>query len=117
MSVIQLGSANAALNIAAAASASASSTLDPSHGAALAIDGLASTYWVSKMDVVGDVTLLLDFGEAVSGSVLALDFEFAPSAFAVQAASPRAVWRQIFAASLAYFPTPRPANAAEHGLV
>ena len=58
---------------------------------------LASTYWVSKMDVVGDVTLLLDFGEAVRGSVLELDFEFVPSAFAVQAASPGAVWRQIFA--------------------
>ena len=83
--------------LAAAASASASSTLDPGHGAALAIDGLASTYWVSKMDVVGDVTLLLDFGEAVRGSVLELDFEFVPSAFAVQAASPGAAWRQIFA--------------------
>ena len=97
MCVSQLGSANAALNIAAAASASASSTLDPSHGAALAIDGLASTYWVSKMDVAGGVTLLLDFGEAVRGSVLELDFEFVPSAFAVQAASPGSVWRQIFA--------------------
>ena len=57
MCVSQLGSANAALNIAAAASASASSTLDPSHGAAVAIDGLASAYWVSKMDVAGGVTL------------------------------------------------------------
>ena len=95
--VSQLGSASAVLNVAAAASASASSTLDPGHGAALAIDGLASTYWVSKMDVVGDVTLLLDFGEAVRGSVLELDFEFVPSAFAVQAASPGAAWRQIFA--------------------
>ena len=97
MCVSQLGSAHAALNIAAAASASASSTLDPSHGAAVAIDGLASTYWVSKMDVAGGVTLLLDLGEAVRGSVLELDFEFVPSAFAVQVASPGAVWRQIFA--------------------
>ena len=95
--VSQLGSASPALNVAAAASASASSTLDPGHGAALAIDGLASTYWVSKMDVAGDVTLLLEFGEAVRGSVLELDFEFVPSAFAVQAASPGAAWRQIFA--------------------
>ena len=95
--VSELGSASAALNVAAAASASASSTLDPGHGAALAIDGLASTYWVSKMDVAGDVTLLLEFGEAVRGSVLELDFEFVPSAFAVQAASPGAAWRQIFA--------------------
>ena len=95
--VSQLGSASPALNVAAAASASASSTLDPGHGAALAIDGLASTYWVSKMDVAGDVTLLLEFGEAVRGSVLELDFEFVPSAFAVQAASAGAAWRQIFA--------------------
>ena len=95
--VSQLGSASAVLNIAAAASASASSTLDPGHGASLTIDGLASTYWVSKMDVAGDVTLLLDFGEAVRGSALELDFEFVPSAFAVQAASPGAAWRQIFA--------------------
>ena len=95
--VSQLGSASAVLNIAAAASASASSTLDPGHGASLTIDGLASTYWVSKMDVAGDVTLLLDFGEAVRGSALELDFEFVPSAFAVQAASPGAARRQIFA--------------------
>ena len=95
--VSQLGSASAVLNIAAAASASASSTLDPGHGASLTVDGLASTYWVSKMDVAGDVTLLLDFGEAARGSALELDFEFVPSAFAVQAASPGAAWRQIFA--------------------
>ena len=107
-----LGSASAVLNIAAAASASASSTLDPGHGASLTIDGLASTYWVSKMDVAEDVTLLLDFGEAVRGSVLELDFEFAPSAFAVQAASPAAAWRQIFATDsnvLKHVPIPREA--------
>ena len=57
-------------------------------------------YWVSKMDVAGDVTLLLELGEAVRGSVLELDFEFVLSAFAAQAASPGAAWRQIRIASV-----------------
>ena len=92
------GPSGAVVNAAASASVSASSTLDPSHGAALAVDGVASTYWVSKMDEADAVSLLLDFGEPVHGSVLELDFEFVPSAFSVQAAEASSEnWLQIFA--------------------
>ena len=80
MCISQVGPSGAAVNVAASASVSASSTLDPSHGAALAVDGVASTYWVSKMDEADAVSLLLDFGEPVHGSVMELDFEFVASA-------------------------------------
>ena len=98
MCISQVGPSGAAVNVAASASVSASSTLDPSHGAALAVDGVASTYWVSKMDEADAVSLLLDFGEPVHGSVLELDFEFVPSAFTVQAAEASSeTWLQVFA--------------------
>ncbi|CAE7744981.1 PRSS12 [Symbiodinium sp. CCMP2592] len=98
MCISQVGPSGAAVNAAASASVSASSTLDPSHGAALAVDGVASTYWVSKLDEADAVSLLLDFGEPVHGSVLELDFEFAPSAFSVQAAEASSEnWLQLFA--------------------
>ena len=99
MCVSHLGGSNSVVNAAAAAaSASASSTLDPRHGAALAIDGVASTYWVSKMGEAGDVTLLLNFGEPLRGSVLDIDFEFVPSGFAVHVAGARpGEWLQVFA--------------------
>ena len=98
MCISQVGPSGAVVNAAASASVSASSTLDPSHGAALAVDGVASTYWVSKMDEADAVSLLLDFGEPVHGSVLELDFEFVPSVFSVQAAEASSEnWLQIFA--------------------
>ena len=50
------------------------------------------------MDEADAVSLLLDFGEPVHGSVLELDFEFVPSAFSVQAAEASSEnWLQIFA--------------------
>ena len=50
------------------------------------------------MDEADAVSLLLDFGEPVHGSVLELDFEFVPSAFTVQAAEASSeTWLQVFA--------------------
>lgn len=98
MCVSQLGPSAAMVNAAAAASVSASSTLDPSHGAALAIDGVASTYWVSKLGEADTVSFLLDLGEPVHASLVELDFEFAPSAFVVEAAWAESEdWLQMFA--------------------
>ena len=94
--ISQAGASSAVVNVAATASALASSTLDPSHGAAHAVDGVASSYWVSKMGETS-VSLLLDLGEPAHASLLDVDFEFVPSAFAVQVARPTAEWRQIFA--------------------
>ena len=37
-------------DLAASSSVIASSTLDPAHGAALAVDGLDSSFWVSKLE-------------------------------------------------------------------
>ena len=98
MCVSQLGPSAAVVNAASAASVSASSMLDPSHGAALAIDGVATTYWVSKLDEADSISFLLDLGEPVHGSTLELDFEFVPSAFAVEASWAESEdWLQVFA--------------------
>ena len=94
--ISQAGASSAVVNMATSASALASSTLDPSHGAALAVDGLASSYWVSKLGEEA-ATLSLDLGEMAHASLLDVDFEFVPSAFAVQVAGEAAEWRQIFA--------------------
>ena len=94
--ISQAGASSAVVNMAASASALASSTLDPSHGAALAVDGLASSYWVSKLGEEA-ATLSLDLGEMAHAFLLDVDFEFVPAAFAVQVAGEAAEWRQIFA--------------------
>ena len=94
--ISQAGASSAVVNMATSASALASSTLDPSHGAALAVDGLASSYWVSKLGEEA-ATLSLDLGEMARASLLDVDFEFVPSAFAVHVAGEAAEWRQIFA--------------------
>ena len=97
MCMSQLGVAPGLTNAAAGASASASSTLDASHGAAMAVDGVASTYWVSKLDEEQAVTLTLELGEPVHGSFLDVSFEFVPSSFAVYAAGASSEWQEIFA--------------------
>ena len=62
---IKLGSSNA--DLAASSSVMASSTLDPAHGAALAVDGLDSSFRASKLDEVSPVTLTLELDEPAPG--------------------------------------------------
>ena len=50
-------------DLAASSSVIASSTLDPAHGAALAVDGLDASYWVSKLDEASPVTLTVELDE------------------------------------------------------
>ena len=57
-----------------------SSTLDPAHGAALAVDGLDSSFWVSKLDEASLVTLTVDFDEPAPVLEVGLDVEFVPAA-------------------------------------
>ena len=45
----------------------AGSTLDPAHGAALAVDALESSFWVSKLDEVSHVTLTVELDEPAPG--------------------------------------------------
>ena len=65
--------------VAASSSVIASSTLDFAHGAALAVDGLDSSYWVSKLDEASPVTLTVELDEPAPVLEVGLDFEFVPS--------------------------------------
>ena len=88
---IKLGSSNMCLSqsrpapgnadLAASSSVIASSTLDPAHGAALAVDGLDSSFWVSKLDELSPVTLTVELDEPAPVLEVGLDFEFVPSVF------------------------------------
>ena len=51
--------------VAASSSVIASSTLDFAHGAALAVDGLDSSYWVSKLDEASPVTLTVELASKI----------------------------------------------------
>ena len=81
MCLSQSGSAPGNADLAASSSVAASSTLDPAHGAALAVDGLGSSFWVSKLDEVSPVTLTVELDEPAPVLEVGLDFEFVPSVF------------------------------------
>ena len=93
----QTGLAPHVADAAAGASVVASSTLDPGHGAVLAVDGVASSFWASKLDEQGPVTLSVDLGEPARVSAVVLDFEYAPSAFALQISSNDGHWTEVYA--------------------
>ena len=63
MCLSQSGAAPGNADLAASSSVIASSTLDPAHGAALAVDGLDASYWVSKLDEASPVTLTVELDE------------------------------------------------------
>ena len=65
MCLSQSGPAPGNADLAASSSVISSSTLDPAHGAALAVDGLDSSFWVSKLDEVSAVTLTVELDEPV----------------------------------------------------
>ena len=67
MCLSQSGPAPGNADLAASSSVMASSTLDPAHGAALAVDGLDSSFWASKLDEVSPVTLTLELDEPAPG--------------------------------------------------
>ena len=47
-----------------------SSTLDSAHGAALAVDDLAFSYWVSKLEEESPVTLTVELDDLAAGAQL-----------------------------------------------
>ena len=67
-------------DLAASSSVVASSTLDPAHGAALAVDGLDSSFWVSKLDEVSLVTLTVELDEPAPVLEVGLLFHCKPQA-------------------------------------
>ena len=67
MCLSQSGPAPGNADLAASSSVIASSTLDPAHGAALAVDGLDSSFWASKLDEVSPVTLTVELDEPAPG--------------------------------------------------
>ena len=84
-------------DVARSASVLASSTLDVAHGAVLAVDGLASTFWVSKLGETEPVSLTVLIDEAVPVVEADLEFEFVPSSFAVQISIDGRSWTEVFA--------------------
>ena len=104
---IKLGSSNMCLSqsgatpgnadLAASSSVIASSTLDPAHGAALAVDGLDASYWVSKLDEASPVTLTVELDEPAPVLEVGLDFEFVPAAFSLQTSSGAGKWTDVYA--------------------
>ena len=75
------GAAPGNADLAASSSVIFSSTLDSAHGAALAVDGLDSSYWVSKLDDASPVALTVELDEPAPVLEVGLDFEFVPAAF------------------------------------
>ena len=107
MCLSQAGPAAGHADLARSSSIVASSTLDPAHGAALAVDGLASSYWVSKMDETGPVSLTVEFDKPSPVLEIHLAFEFVPSAFAVQTLGESGKWIDQFATDANILPTVR----------
>ena len=97
MCLTQSGLAPGLVDVASAASIVASSTLNTAHGAALAVDGLAATFWVSKLDEPEPASLTINLETPVPVVEVALDFEFTPSSFAVQVSRDGASWVEVFA--------------------
>ena len=84
-------------DLAASSSVIASSTLDPAHGAALAVDGLDASYWASKLDEASPVTLTVELDEPAPVLEVGLDFEFVPAAFSLQTSSGADKWTDVYA--------------------
>ena len=97
MCLSQSGSAPGNADLAASSSVIASSTLDPAHGAALAVDGLGSSFWVSKLDEASPVTLTVELDEPAPVLEVGLDFEFVPSSFSLQTSSGAGKWTDVYA--------------------
>ena len=97
MCLSQSGAAPGNADLAASSSVIASSTLDFAHGAALAVDGLDSSYWVSKLDEASPVTLTVELDEPAPVLEVGLDFEFVPSSFSLQTSSGAGKWTDVYA--------------------
>ena len=97
MCLSQSGAAPGNADLAASSSVIASSTLDFAHGAALAVDGLDSSYWVSKLDEASPVTLTVEFDEPAPVLEVGLDFEFVPASFSLQTSSGAGKWTDVYA--------------------
>ena len=97
MCLTQTGLAPGLVDVASAASIIASSTLNNAHGAALAVDGLTATFWVSKLDEPEPASLTINLETSVPVVEVALEFEFVPSSFAVQVSRDGATWVEVFA--------------------
>ena len=97
MCLSQSGAAPGNADLAASSSVIASSTLDFAHGAALAVDGLDSSYWVSKLDEASPVTLTVELDEPAPVLEVGLDFEFVPASFSLQTSSGAGKWTDVYA--------------------
>jgi len=86
-------------NVAAKAAVMASSTANVlSHGAAMAVDGNAGTFWASKFDDTNEpVEFVLDLGEAHKLHSIDLSWEFPARAFSVSLSADGQHFQEAFA--------------------
>ena len=96
MCLSQSGAAPGNADLAASSSVIASSTLDFAHGAALAVDGLDSSYWVSKLDEASPVTLTVELDEPAPVLEVGLDFWNSPASFSLQTSSVAGKWTDVY---------------------
>lgn len=89
------GSADVAVNAAVMASSTVNSL---SHGAAMAVDDDADTYWASKFDdTKAPVEYVIDFGDAQKLQSIELSWEFPARAFAVASSVDGEHFTDVFA--------------------
>lgn len=94
----QRGDAPEQTNVALGAAIAASSTLDASaHGAALTLDGLHSTYWVSELGISDPVTVHIDFGAFENLLSFKIVWEFPAQDFSVALSNKDGHWLDVFA--------------------
>lgn len=84
-------------NVAAHASAQASSSAHPaSHGAAAAMDFDEGSFWASRPDEASPVEFTVDLGERRSVNLLKITWEYPPQAFSVSSSADGEHWEQAF---------------------
>jgi len=84
-------------DVAANAAVSASSALSlASHGAALAVDGKAASFWASEFDAIAPVIFTVDFGVSSVNSA-EIDWEFPARSFVVSVSEDGERWVDHFA--------------------
>jgi len=94
----QSGLAAGRADVAAKAAVSASSTANAiAHGAAMAVDDSAATFWASKFDSSEPVEYVIDFGEVHKLASVELSWEFPAKAFTVSLSADGEHFTEAFA--------------------
>ena len=98
----QMGSAAGAVDAALHSAAAATSTMDAlAHGATMAVDGVASTYWASSFTDAGEIVeFVVDFGSPTSLLMADISWEFAAQAFSISVSTDGKRWGDVFSTNV-----------------